>query len=1507
PAGGTSGYLAPELLLGERASARSDLYAAGVLFYRALTGRLPWQDVSVEALAGARPPAVPPSQVRADVSPGLDRIVLRLIDLDPARRYADAGAVLAELRAVCGPQAVDRGAPAGAQALFVDRERELERLEQWAVPRTQVGDPPLCLLTGESGIGKTRLAEVLVERVRRRGVRSAFARCREEKSSAFDPALAWLRSLLEAGDPRARDSVEAIRERYGSTLAALDDSFASDGESEPSDRPSAFHMLDSIASALCDLSETRPLLLVLDDIERADPLLVDMLWHLVRRARHLALRLLVIRGQFEEPRSELERFERGVHAEELAFTLELGTLPREAVADLAERRLGRARAAMVTEQLWALTGGHPRYVEEMLREVVEEPSTDDPAAAAERLPGSLQEAVSRRVRRLDEQALEVLVAVLSAGHPVRREELRNLLDDRFVDRIDELVARGFLREGADGRYEEAHSVLRAEVLDAVGRDKRQAWHRRWAEWHASMRSGPVARAAQLIAADAGTTARDELIAAGEHLFESWQFRAAVRFFEAALERMGADDPQRLNVLARLARASREWRDLERTVRVCHEWAELAARLDDRDSEARACGMLAGVLRDLGRWEEAERTAHRAVELADTVDEVETKSLANKVLGSILWERWRHDEAIERLKLAGELSSVRPESLRHAFDLHDLGIPLALRGAVFTALRCNERAGRLFEKLDLFWNRLNEMAHALILSLIGEPDAGIAVLSRALEDLARINVFVPFEVALENLLFLQIWHGRYSDALKTGGRFLEEASRANRNELRVVGLLCLGEVHFLLDEREAARDHHRIARELSVAVGATRQEMFARLALARDHREDGRLDLAHDEAQHVLAWTETEPAPRQRIGAALELARVARLRGDPETALEWVDRATEALGPPSEDYAALVGAISLERALGWESLGKPRRSLAAAEFGLGHVRHRGPVEQEIQLEALRARAFRAEGRDADAVAALHHAAERIRAVAQKIEDPLQRSRYLARPDRAAIVSAARRQREAGADGMARLRGLGDVVHGLSAGASLSDLARIVVETAVRLTDAERGVLLVRRERDARLHPLAAVGLDDDDGGSSILRISERVLAGAEANGAIVAEDLAALGPDDESSSPSISALGIRSAMCVRLESAGLPLGCLYVDARDPHTRFVDSDLAFLRLLADAAAIAISRGATDESVAVSGSTDEADVETFGAMIGRSEAIRSVFATLRRVAASEVPVLLLGESGTGKELAARAIHGQSPRAERPFLSENCAAIPETLLESALFGHVRGAFTGAERDMPGLFERAHGGTLFLDEIGEMSPGLQAKLLRVLQDGEFRRVGGVEPLHADVRLVAATHRDLPRLVSEGQFREDLYFRLAGITVRLPPLRERREDIAPLVRHILRRLCGDLGRPVPELAPDVLRTLIGFDWPGNVRQLENVLRRLLLMTDGDRITRAALDSDPELRAAAGAAGKVPPAAAPGGDDDERARLVRALEETGGRRNDAAALLGMSRATFYRRLKKYGLV
>jgi transcriptional regulator with PAS, ATPase and Fis domain len=303
----------------------------------------------------------------------------------------------------------------------------------------------------------------------------------------------------------------------------------------------------------------------------------------------------------------------------------------------------------------------------------------------------------------------------------------------------------------------------------------------------------------------------------------------------------------------------------------------------------------------------------------------------------------------------------------------------------------------------------------------------------------------------------------------------------------------------------------------------------------------------------------------------------------------------------------------------------------------------------------------------------------------------------------------------------------------------------------------------------------------------------------------------------------------------------------------------------------------------------------------IVGRSEPMREMLRMVDRVTASEVPVLIVGESGTGKELVARAMHTNGPRGRRAFVSENCASVPETLLESTLFGHVRGAFTGASSTRAGLFDVADGGTLFLDEIGEMSLGMQSKLLRVLQGGEVRPVGGDRPRQVDVRVIGATHRDLDAMVAAGTFREDLFYRLNVITLRLPALRERTEDIAALVEHFVAKHAQ--GAPV-KVSRAAMAKLAAFPWPGNVRQLENEIRRALVLGEG-AIEVATLSDD---------VARGGPEAARGSGLDLRGRvdalestlLTEALVKTRGNQTRAAQMLGLSRFGLQKMMKRLGV-
>jgi len=458
---------------------------------------------------------------------------------------------------------------------------------------------------------------------------------------------------------------------------------------------------------------------------------------------------------------------------------------------------------------------------------------------------------------------------------------------------------------------------------------------------------------------------------------------------------------------------------------------------------------------------------------------------------------------------------------------------------------------------------------------------------------------------------------------------------------------------------------------------------------------------------------------------------------------------------------------------------------------------------------------------------------------------------------------------------------------------------------------------------RVYAIAGVQIDDPS------FFAPMTLAGSERSqlnrDAYVIHDVEAEIPTDTTRGQIFRRLGARSALRVPMPLGTDVFGSVFFLSRQTD-RFSEDDFDFARRIADHIALALSHQRLAEAArrdAESRETAarlEAQVATLTRelearsghrrVVGRSRRWKDVLAQAARVAKTETTVLLTGESGTGKEVIARFIHHASRRSQGPFVAINCAALPDQLLESELFGHERGAFTGAVANKPGRIEQASGGVLFLDEVGEMAPTVQAKLLRVLEEREFMRLGSTRALRAEIRVIAATNRDLQAAMQRGGFREDLYYRLGVFEIALPPLRERLEDVLDLADSFLEEIGETVGRPPIGIARDAQDQLLAYAWPGNVRELRNAIERAVILADGGMIHSEHLPVAPSRPTAAtmdhAGGGTALPAGGVNLEALERSLVVKALSQARHNKTRAARLLGLTRAQLYSRIEKYGL-
>ncbi len=1437
---GTPAFMAPEALAGH-VDARSDLYGLGATVARLVLGRPPFAGATLGVLAHAIL-TTPHPALPAFVPAPLADLIDRLYARDAERRPVSALAVLDEL---------DQLAPIISPAIARRARPAIAApplAASWPGAAAWIGDlvaglgtSKVQIVVGGAGSG----ARVLVDGAIRRW---QLARAAERRETV----------------PHLAGSLDAIAGALG--VAPVEAGASLEG------------WIDRVARAV----RARALVIAFELAE--DPRRDALIAALGRTPGPLGVIAIVATPL--APREGLDV--RAVPA-----------LDRAELATVATQMLGRAPPSAWTDALLAVSAGAALTAIELIRSLAREA---DPFAIewTSRSTTALAEVRSGQLAALSPRARQLAFALaVVGGRAPLATVISSLAGEVGFAEAAELERAGLVRRtGRELATELAIDQATVEAVELVaGSELRELARRVLAandlgldttaallghvELDAALARRACEVAEQLLARGRGDRARAvamRVIAAGvpgvapAYLIAA-RAAASLGSYRDALdlakrgEQAGADPIAARLLIARTNQRAGELEAAEVAL------AELHAA---HPQHAEIAGAYARLLVTRSRYVEARRVALAAGPLAGL--RAEAAGLAAFYLGEL-------DDADRAFSALEATASA-------ADDTAAIGRALSLRGMVsqqrgqlgMASERYREAARRLREVGEIHAAAVAELNLGTVLAERGRASEALprlAAASRVFADLAATTEQIAADLNRGNALLAV---GQAEEARLAAEHALEQAAGAPH--LRAFALLVLGDARSRLGDAAGAEASYRDA----LAIGSERGD-------------------AHAQVSAFIALAEAGHPPDR------SLAEVAELCASDDDRDRWTiacGRLALAVGAPHPGaFGALANACAevARRASDADRLERALRGHAVA----AQLAQRAGDRTLVAQETMRARSAHT------AIAA---------AAAPGYQRALERD-----PDLVALGAGEPTLVEpstARGPTAALLRRMLTLSRRLNSEAEVARILDDVIDTAIELTSAERGFLLLRDER-GELAPVVSRNFamaDLETADRSVSRsIAERA---AQSGEAVITVDA---GVDERFAvAASVAALRLRSVLAVPLRQRSTVVGCIYVDHRLRHAAFDDDAATVLGELADIAAIAIENARLTERLRrTTTEVDElnrrlvADLEERDAelvrvkaelpdrdrlrhryerIVGRSPAMVKMLDMLDRAAATSLPVVIVGESGTGKELVARALHDNGPRKAGAFVAINCSAVPEPLLESELFGHVRGAFTGADRDRRGMFEVADGGTLLLDEIADTSVGMQAKLLRVLQDGVIRRVGEAKTRHVDVRVIAASQRPLAELAAAGTFREDLRFRLEVITIAVPALRERDGDIPLLVERLLERLT--VGKPLPRLTRAALRALTQHRWPGNVRELENALARGIAL-GGDILD---LEDLPEQLAAA--SGRPEPQKPALGDDlrlkpalvaTEHAYITAAMTRAKQNQTVAARLLGLSRFGLQKKLRR----
>lgn len=1519
---GTVGYLAPELLKGGEVDARIDLYSLGIVLYETLTQRRAFRGKNAtEVLRSNLEKTLPsPKNLNPGIPHKLEQIILKLIQKDPRDRYENTGEVLEGLASVT-KAAAPRRARARVSKLFysptVGREEALSLLED-ALSRAKQNRGQLVLISGETGIGKSRLLREFKLRVQLSGCRVISLSCSTPDLIAqFYGQLSFASPKLQTGEP----AIKKLR---------------------------TFNQLANSVIRYVEKSKA-PAVFLLDDLDRADPTGQEFAAFLSRSLRSDPAAVVATC----EEKGLSDRLTEGVRDEPFLTEMSLSGLSHEETEALISNLLNtREDLDPLPDWTYRRTHGNPLLIEETLRCMLGQGVLRrrrkrwilNMTALGTLRPSRTMEALAGVwVGRLSDREADLLSTASVLGESFSLHLLKDLSaleESDVLELISSLQRQGLMTPDHDSHYRFSRRWIQDYLYQRIDIRKRKALHKKVARIlekepperreellpllaHHYRKAGVRAKAFQFsleagekLEGDYSAEAaldhyREALRVAPSHdrfellmkigeLHQGLGFHSeALQYYQSALRLKGLGPDERALVLLMTAvihRRSRRYREALNAIKngLTMLRSKKSRVMADLLTERGRISM------DRGDYDRAAEYCRKAEEISTEIENESALSNVYHILGLLHWRRGELKTAIQYTRKALGLREKLMDRPGTGRSYNNLGVIYWTKGDMDKAATCYEHALKEFEELgDIRGIADIHLNLGLLAWNKGDWEGSLRHSERSYALFDRLGDRAALAAIHNHLGMVDEQRGNWSKALKH-----YQAHRAFHKKIgdpqgEAIALTNLGSLFLKLGEFEKCKDsleeslflNEELHNEEGIALSLLNLGMLRRdrsaWDLALDHLDrsitiyekrnlEKDLPTARRVASEVLIGKGDLRAAQQSAGKALSLAKklsdrlelghihrtlgmICSKRGDGEGAERHFEQALRTFQDLRVRYEL---ARTLLHRVSWRlksmtDLGSAAAELARAEDIFTRLGAKADLETAHQLGSL----F-------------------IRTVAEA-GGPMARE--------------------------AQLEALYEVSGVMSSILDMTVLSNRMVDLAVSLLKAERGLLLLM---DDKGELAIAAGREMDSATiKDAATLSRSVVSEVADKGLPVISDDASADPRFRKRE-SVILNNIHSLLCVPLKLKEKIIGTFYVDSRVATKLFSPQDLSFLNAVANLLAVAIENATLHEELRQETNYLRREVSEryrLGSLVGKSEAMQTIFSQIETVSKSNASVLIEGETGTGKELVARAIHYNGARKAQRFIPVECGALPETLAESELFGHKKGAFTDAREDRPGLFEEADTGTIFLDQIDNLSLKLQAKLLRVLQNGEVRRVGESKTRRVDVRVICATNKNLKEEVKGGRFRDDLYFRLNTFHLHIPPLRDRRDDIPLLASHFLDQFSSKEGKNLKDPVSEALKCLLAYSWPGNVRELEHEIERAVILAKEGRAITTDLLSDEVLEASnlskfirAKARGPLKRVMA----DIERQLVLESLKECSWNQTKAARALGISRPSLIEKMRRY---